>query len=234
MVVLFDIDGTLLDHDGAERAGVMALHGKVPSRTSFPEFAADWSTALEHYFSQYLEGKMSYQEQGRERVLTVTDRSLTHEAADVVFGEYLAAYESAWRLFPDVLPCLSLLAGERLGVISNGLPAEQRRKLSICGISDRFEYILISDECGWAKPSPAIFRHACAAMGMSPADAVYVGDRYDVDACAAREAGLTGVWLDRTGIASEQHPVPVIRTLGELPALLAGRSALRLTPPAPS
>jgi putative hydrolase of the HAD superfamily len=82
-------------------------------------------------------------------------------------------------------------------VISNGQAAQQRSKLERTGILDRFDRVLISEECGCAKPNAAIFHRACSMVDESPQQSVYVGDLYDVDAVAARAAGLTGIWLDR-------------------------------------
>ena len=63
---------------------------------------------------------------------------------------------------------------------------------------------------------------------MAPAQAAYIGDRLHTDAIGAARAGLLGVWLDRPGIATAEQRaeadaagVPVIRSLEELPALLA-------------
>jgi putative hydrolase of the HAD superfamily len=223
MVLFFDIDGTLLDQSTAERAGALAIHRTFGAEAPVEEFVSRWSTALERQFVRYLTGELTYQGQGRSRVREVLDPTLTDEAADRIFDEYLAAYEAAWSLFPDVLSSLDQLSQYRLGVISNGQSHEQRRKLVNTGIEGRFEWIFVSEECGWAKPSREIFEHACVATGESPANVVYVGDSYDFDACAARRAGLTGVWLDRPGGAAAKHAPPVIGTLKELPRLLAER-----------
>jgi putative hydrolase of the HAD superfamily len=78
------------------------------------------------------------------------------------------------------------------------------------------------------KPDPAIFVHACEVFGVAPADAAYIGDRLRTDAIGAANAGLTGVWLNRTGtVPSAQDAADAraagvleIAALAELPALL--------------
>jgi putative hydrolase of the HAD superfamily len=216
MAVFFDIDGTLLDHDSSERAGAVALHRMIGSPVPIGEFLVSWSAA-QRYFTKYLNGDLSYQDQGRARIREIIDCTLDDEAADRIFAEYRAAYEGSWSLFPDVRSCLDMLWQHRLGIISNGRASEQRSKLISTDIADRFDAILISEECGCGKPSPEIFHRACAAVGEKPHSVVYVGDRYDLDAYAARHAGLAGVWLDRNGKATPQHESPLIRTLDELP-----------------
>ena len=214
--ILFDIDGTLLDHDAAERAGTIALHRKTKSRLPVDEFRSRWSAALEHHFERYLQGYITYEEQGRSRVREVIDGSLSDVAADRTYAEYLREYEQAWSLFPDVLPCLDRLSRRRLGIISNGLASEQTRKLVSMGIDARFQAIVISGDWGYAKPSAEIFELGCVAINEKPANVIYVGNNYESDARAARDAGLLGVWIDRYGLATEHHVPPIISTLGEL------------------
>ena len=220
MVVFFDIDDTLLDHQTAARAGAVALHHSVAAPMPAERFVTAWAAALDRNFPRYLAGELSFQGQRRERIREVVDDALTDEAADRIFTGYQVAYEAAWSLFPDVSPCLDRLSSCTLGIISNGQVEQQRQKLTQTGIANRFERIVISEGCGWSKPSPEIFLEACRQVGASPGDAVYVGDRYDIDAEGARQAGLTGVWLDRGHLRTTLQQSPVISTLDELDGLL--------------
>jgi putative hydrolase of the HAD superfamily len=69
-----------------------------------------------------------------------------------------------------------------------------------------------------AKPDAAIFLEACRRAGSSPRESLYVGDRLETDAIASRQAGLHGVWLDRTGgLESQTGDIPIITSLSELP-----------------
>jgi putative hydrolase of the HAD superfamily len=216
MLVLFDIDDTLLDHRTSAWMAAATLHRIVGSQKLVDEFCTSWSDALERHFARYLLGEVSFENQRRDRVREVIDSALTDETADRIMEQYLAAYGASWLLFPDVLPCLDRLSGCRLGVISNGQGEQQRMKLTRTGIADRFEHILISEEVGYAKPDPMIFHRACAFFGVGPSEAVYIGDRYDVDAQGARAAGLRGVWLDRKREATAAHEPPLIGGLDAL------------------
>jgi putative hydrolase of the HAD superfamily len=221
MLILFDIDDTLLDDTAATSAGARALHQSVVSSLPVEEFLARWGEALERHFGRYLAGEVSFQDQRRARIREMVDFTPTDAEADRIFAIYLAAYEAGWSLFPDVKVCLDRLSSSHsLGIVSNGEVQQQRRKLARTGIVGRFECILISEECGFAKPSKEIFLRACDIVGESSTNAVYVGDRYDVDAQGARAAGLVGVWLDRQARAMAHHQPPLIRGLAELSSLL--------------
>jgi putative hydrolase of the HAD superfamily len=223
MLILFDIDETLVDHYSAFDAGTRALYASGAFDMPHAEFAARWSAAHRRSFDRYLRGELSYEQQRRERVRDALGAPLGDAEADRLFDVYLTVYEASWRLFDDALACLDALAAHRLGVVSNGQSRQQRAKLARLGVADRFEHVVISEECAWAKPAPQIFLHACAAAGESPATALHVGDSYELDASAARQAGLAGVWLDRHGAATAAHMPPSIATLAELPGLVGQR-----------
>ena len=55
------------------------------------------------------------------------------------------------------------------------------------------------DTLGFGKPDPRVFVEACRRLGTAPERTAYVGDELDVDAVAARAAGLLGIWVDRPG-----------------------------------
>jgi len=221
MLVLFDIDDTLIDHSSAVAAGVTALHGRVQPDATPSAFHAAWVTAMKDHFPRYLRGDVDYQGQRRARLRQVVDARLSDTDADRLFVTYFEAYRSAWSIFPDVLRCLDDLAEHRLGIISNGHGPEQRAKLENTGIASRFASIHISAECGHAKPAREIFSLACRAAGVEPHEAVYVGDLYEIDAVGARQAGLRGIWLDRVrSDGGGHHAPPIIHGLGELTAAL--------------
>jgi len=223
MLVLFDIDDTLLDDASAQRSAAAALHGHVGMDADVEAFLDLWSAASERHYARYLQGELDFQGQRRARIREAVDGTLSNAAADTLFASYLDAYESAWALCADVNGCLDALVEQhRLGVVSNGQGSQQRHKLEALGIADYFACIVISGDLGRRKPSPEIFLEACAKLGTAPEEAAYVGDRYEIDALGARAAGLTGVWLDRLGSRGNHHLPPVISSLSDLQDVLGG------------
>ncbi|MFD0360536.1 HAD family hydrolase [Nocardia sp. GCM10030253] len=224
--VLFDVDGTLVDHDAAAEAAVHAGFPFVPDRAGL---ARRWRELEAWAMDHYLAGELTFAEQRRLRITHLADEFgqgvWSDDRADAWFSEYLVQYEAAWRTYPDVAPTLAALAAEhgqlRLGVITNGDSEQQRRKLTKVGLGGLLANVTISSEIGIAKPHPAIFLAACDALRLPPSRVVYLGDRLRTDAEAAIAAGLQGVWLDRgdTGVATAAQ---CVTSLTELPALLRG------------
>ena len=96
-----------------------------------------------------------------------------------------------------MVPTLDALARRPLGVITNGLESQQRRKLERTGIADRFIVLVTSDGSGLSKPDPRIFHHAAAAIGARPEHCVHVGDDWKRDVEGAAAGRFRAIWLDR-------------------------------------
>jgi putative hydrolase of the HAD superfamily len=229
-VVMFDLDDTLVDHSSALRTGAHALARAARVSAEPDEFAARWKEIHAEKYPRYLRGELGYEDMCRQRIWEAIDASLSPEAADSLFATYMEAYQAAWRLFDDVLSCLAALGTCRLGVITNGRSAEQRKKLRVLGIEPRFEHVAVSEEAGVAKPAPPIFLKACTAMRVAPESAVFVGDSREVDYLAARAAGMSAVWLDRGARAEVSDTAVRVASLSELPSLLAAKRNLLLPP----
>ncbi len=218
--VCFDVDATLVDYEASTRAGLRELLGT-------DEAWADWCALTDWHYLRYLGGTVDFDTMRQQRTrdfFAYRGESLCH--GEVVRREErrTAAMRRAWRLFDDALPCLRALRalGLRLAAITNAAGDYQRAKLGALGLGSAFDAVLISGELGVAKPHQAIFRRACRTLGVHPAQAVHVGDRLDTDAEGARDAGLHGVWLDRSGcgVLPQSAGISVIGQLAELPALV--------------
>jgi putative hydrolase of the HAD superfamily len=89
-------------------------------------------------------------------------------------------------------------AGLRLGVVSNS-DGRVEEALAAAGLRRYFEVVIDSTLAGVEKPDPAIFRAALDALGVVPAQALYVGDLYEVDVIGAQAAGMPAVLLVPSG-----------------------------------
>ncbi len=219
--VLFDLDGTLMDDDAAERAGALAFKRRHGDRVPHPEegFTEVWHAVLNKHALRYDAGEITFEETRRERMREITGRPLTAEEADAMFGEYLANYEAAWNAYPDTAPSLDRLAAYKLGIVTNWQEAQQRRKLAAVGLLDRFPVIVGMEPGKYIKPHAPIFHLACGRLGVAPAECVFVGDHLEKDARGAAAAGMRGIWLNRTG-RPPVDGVETITSLDELPARL--------------
>ncbi len=124
-------------------------------------------------------------------------------------------------------PLLEELRGRyRLAVVSNfDYTPTALSILREAGVAELFETIVVSDAVGWRKPAPRIFHEALERMRLDPREALFVGDRVDIDVAGAHRVGMEAAWLNPAaellppGIAP---PAYELRDLADLRAILAG------------
>ncbi|WP_081237706.1 HAD family hydrolase, partial [Streptomyces viridosporus] len=183
--VVWDVDDTLFDYTTADREGMRAhllAEGLLDGHASVEEALLRWREVTDLQWARFAAGEVDFETQRRDRTRVFLDRDLTDAEADDWFRRYVAHYEAAWSLFPDVLPVLdALAASHRHAVLSNSSLTVQDRKLRLLGVHDRFEAILCAAELGVSKPEPDAFLAACEALSLPPDQVAYVGDHPEID-----------------------------------------------------
>jgi putative hydrolase of the HAD superfamily len=221
-MIFFDIDGTLLDYDHAERKGMLDFFEPYKHLFTFDEKEAIelWKQLSNKYFEQFLARQLSFQEQKRLRMKELFNEggiNLTNQEADEKFEKYLQLYKENWIAYSDVIEVLNDLRQKNysLGIITNGDYQQQIEKLQRIGIENYFDSVITSSEVGVAKPDKSIFIEASNRTNKTIENCYYIGDRLDTDALGSKKAGMTSIWLNR--IDTQHHPdVIVIRSLSEL------------------
>ncbi len=157
---------------------------------------------------------------------SVSRRTLAN--VEAVCGRFSA--ESLQPL-PGVVELLETLTsrGVRLGLVSNCAP-DIPRVWSQSAFAAYLGSCAFSCEVRAVKPRPEIYRAALEALGLLPAETLYVGDGSDEELTGAARCGLHPVLIaidlsntydaQRTDVGAWAGPV--IRSLAELPGLLDG------------
>lgn len=174
--VFFDLDGTLLRFERGYREILADTFRSVAG-----ECREEWLGA---YDSAFFEAFDAFEPDPYRRAFAAAG---TRADPDRLAATLLEHELAACRPPDDAHATLRRLAeSHRLGVLTNGVPAWQRRKLRAHDLREYFDAVVVSYEVGAHKPDPAPFR---AAERYLPAEAyVMVGDgAADVD--GARNAG---------------------------------------------
>jgi len=183
-VVLFDLDGTVVDSGGIILASMRHATRTVLGREFSDEalMAAVGGPGLEHQMRVF--------------------------GGDVHVEELIRVYREHNEPLHDELRCCTgmddvLVAlkeqGRRLGIVS----AKRRRTVELAfasvAIGHLFDVVVGGDEAANQKPAPDLLLLALERLGAGPGEAAYVGDS-PFDMQAARAAGLHAVGVTWGGI----------------------------------
>jgi putative hydrolase of the HAD superfamily len=202
LAVLFDAVGTLIllrEPVGATYARIASRHGVRLSASRLDDaFTRVLAAAAPNVHPGAPRAVAAERERDwwRARVretFRAADGMVRFDDFEGCFAELWRHYAGAgaWRLAPGAREGLGALAarGLRLGVLSN---FDQRLPglLHELGLDAYFERVMLPAEAGAAKPEPAIFAAALAALGVPAERALYVGDHVEQDVAGAVAAGL--------------------------------------------
>ena len=196
--LIWDFDGTLASRDGMWTGTLVTVASRfLPDRpvtrdeirpflqTGFPwhtpelphvnHTADQWWAALNAVFA-------------RAYVGIGIDHGLAHDLAARVRQVFLE--ESQWRVFDDVLPCLTAL--QRVGwahyMLSNHVP-ELSQLVHALGLSSFFVDVVSSGCTGYEKPHPEAFRGLLRKLPVG-STAWMIGDSLAADVEGAEHVGL--------------------------------------------
>lgn len=229
--VFFDLDDTLCDTIGTREARARLAFEAV--RASLPALSCD------DFVARVMERRDARDVHGVPAVIQDLGLGDTKAGRAAIGVWFFDGCINLLRPFEDVAETVDRLRKDyTLGVITNGggkpqrlkwlhlkLGAGKLQRLKWLHLKLGIDIVVISEECGFEKPDPRIFAHACSLARVSPPEAVFVGDRLDVDIAGAKAARMRAVWFNHWGGSLDRaSPTPdaVIERFAELPAVLAG------------
>jgi putative hydrolase of the HAD superfamily len=122
----------------------------------------------------------------------------------------------------DVLDKLSE-SGFKLGIITNGYESDLEKILPRLSLQDFFDILVAADTIGKKKPDPEIFLYAVRKLNISPSEAAFVGDEYEIDYVGAEKAGLIPILFEEKVKKRDKNlpqGVNLVHSLTELLAII--------------
>lgn len=195
--IFFDLDRTLWDFEANARITLSDLFhefGLDSHFASFEEFSQIYHRHNERLWAEYRNGRIEKESLRKLRfVLTLKSVKLKDEAlAQQLDERYISDSPTKTALMPHTFEILEYLRerGYPMTIITNGFNEVQWIKLKACGLEPYFERMLTSENVGYQKPDPRVFERALQEAGCTPAQAIMVGDDFEVDIAGARRAGI--------------------------------------------
>jgi putative hydrolase of the HAD superfamily len=204
--VLFDLDDTLFDHRYAARCALQKLRARNPALqcVSQEELERRDFVLLQEKHQLVLAGSVTIDESRAIRIRELFEgcgQRLSDEETKALAAERAAVYRESRQAVPGALELLRVLQGRsKIGIVTNNMTEEQRGKLTACRFDGLVDLLVTSENTGYIKPAPEIFRVALDGLGVQAEDAIMVGDVWEIDIAGARNAGIRPVWFNRFGL----------------------------------
>ncbi len=218
--VLFDADETLFSFDA--QAGLKRM---------FKNYDIDFTTADYHHYQAT--NKPLWLEYQNNKItaahLQVTRFSEWAKKLNVpaqkLNDDFLTAMAEICEPLPGVISLLNKLKPHaKLGIITNGFTQLQARRLEHTGLKEMFDWLVISEQVGIAKPNVEIFHHTFELMGNPAKEQILmVGDTASSDILGGKNAGIDTCWLQHPGATLPENlsPTYTINKLQQLEKILS-------------
>jgi phosphoglycolate phosphatase len=217
-LVVFDLDGTLIDSAGdLARSVNAALERLAPGTPPVP---------LDRVRTYIGDGAAMLV----SRTLAAAGMNVSKDVALPVFLEcYQARLLDTTVLYPGVLEALDTLRDRRLAVLTNKPGDMSRRILEGLGVAGRFALIWGAGDVPAKKPDPAGLRMMLDETGISPAAVVLVGDSA-IDVRTGRAAGVLTVGVTYGLDPASLEGAPPDLVIGDLRELAPALRRLTVLP----
>jgi putative hydrolase of the HAD superfamily len=186
---IFDLDGTLLDRDSSLKAFIVDQYDRISEL---------YSVDKDIYVNRFIEmDNRGYVWKDKVYQQLVQEFNVAYAWEDLL-DDYIANFQHHCIGFSNLHEVLLYLKScdLKLGMITNGFGEFQTKNVRALGIESYFDTILISEIEGIRKPDPEIFIRALNHLGLSPEEAVYVGDHPINDVTASKNIGMKGIWKE--------------------------------------
>lgn len=195
---LFDADDTLFDFTSAEKVAFTETLNQLGIVQNIDALYASYRIESEKQWRLVEEGKIT-----KEMLRTERFRQTFLKHALEVSGE------RAGSLYLEILPetsimidhaeeiCRDLASIGEVGIVTNGFETVQKRRLAKSGLDKYISFMVVSEQCGFAKPDVRFFEHtAKVAKKLTKESTLVIGDRIETDVIGAHNFGVDACWFN--------------------------------------
>lgn len=205
-VILWDIDGTLLDFGMAEKYAIRKCFSVYGLGTCTDEMLVRYSAINRRYWERLERCELT-----REQVLVGRFREffesegLQTDCAEAFNQEYQVRLGDQVFFRDNGYELVNRLKSRvRQYAVTNGTVVAQERKLKQSGLDQVFDGIFISEKVGTDKPNQGFFDAVWKEIGVyEPQEVMIIGDSLTSDIKGGNQAGILCCWYNPHGSASD-------------------------------
>lgn len=204
--IIFDLYGTLIDIETDEN--LEEIFRGISHFLTYSGIDLSRSELRDRYWEHLKQQQKDSQEEHHEiDVVKIWDALLknggmkseaSRQSLAVLLAQlFRAISRKRLLLYPDVKRILDALKPVyRLALVSDAQPCFALPEIRAVGLEGYFDPIVISASHGFRKPDPRLYEEALSAMGLSPSEAVFVGNDMYRDMFGAQRVGLKTIYFN--------------------------------------
>ncbi|WJY28260.1 MULTISPECIES: YjjG family noncanonical pyrimidine nucleotidase [Sporosarcina] len=208
-VFLFDLDDTLLEFETSERNAFKRAFTEAGLAEGLDAYRSEYRKISSVLWRELEEGRTTMAELKVSRFRELFRRFDIRLDADEFSETYLAMLGEEAHLIDGVVDMLDSLGDAPLAIVTNGFVKAQIARIACSPLNERFKVILSSEEAGYQKPRPEIFREALERLGADETSRVLMtGDSLTSDIKGGNQAGLDTCWFNPDKLENKTDAVP--------------------------
>lgn len=198
-VILWDMDGTLLDFSVAERNALRKCFANFHLGECTDAMISRYSSINDTYWKRLERGEIQKNQLLTQRFkeffalenIICSDAEAFNNEYQIHLGDTICFIDDAYHLIQE------LQSTVRQYAVTNGAYIAQERKLKKSGLDELFDDAFISDKIGAEKPSKEFFDYVFNQIGnYQKEEIMIVGDSLTSDMQGGNNAGIKCCWYN--------------------------------------
>lgn len=201
-VILWDIDGTLLNFPEAEKYAIRKCFSLFHLGECTDDMLTSYSTINTKYWKMLERGEITkkevlhnrFEEFFQKENMIFDEIDAFNENYQVALGDSIFFNDNSYELVKQLKHSVKQYA------VTNGTLVAQERKLKRSGLDEIFDEVFISEQVGIDKPNKAFFDAVWEKIGAYEKDEIMiVGDSLTSDMQGGVNAGIICCWYNPYG-----------------------------------
>jgi HAD hydrolase, TIGR02254 family len=219
--LLWDIDGTIINFELAERAAIRSLFKRFKLGDCSDEMLMYYSQINKRYWQLMESGKIKKDKMLVERFIEFfSNKGINADIAAEFNKEYQIALCDTIVFNDDAIDIIKHQKKTcKIIIVTNGTEVVQEKKLERSGLNDIVDNVFISELVGFEKPNIKFFEKVILEVGIKDLkEALIIGDSLTSDIQGGHNIGIDTCWYNPKNEENTTllNPTYTIRNLHEL------------------
>ena len=223
--LLWDVDGTILDFDAAEKAAMQILFKQFGIGECSNQMLEEYSQINKKYWEKLERGEMTKNQILVQRFVEFFEKEgIDSNVAEKFNQEYQLALGDTIVVHDDAIEIIKKFKETcQIVIVTNGTAVAQKKKLEKLGLNTLADYIFISEIVGAEKPNREFFEKVISEVGIHDLKQVLIiGDSLTSDIQGGYNIGIDTCWYNPKEVPNHTllKPTYIIKNLHELEAII--------------